>query len=61
MEKRNRQKDAKSGNEILTYMQKVEKMTFTKIYPKSDPSQELPKQKKKSTRRTNKKLISGIK
>jgi hypothetical protein len=43
-------------------MQKFgKKATFTKGYPKSDTSQKLPNQKKKSIETTIKKLKSGIK
>jgi hypothetical protein len=34
MEKRKRQQDAESGNEILTYMQKVGKNDFYQRIPK---------------------------
>jgi hypothetical protein len=62
MEKRKRQRDAESGDEILTYMQKVGKNDFYQRIPKSDPSpQKLPNQKEKSTGTSNKKLRNGIK
>jgi hypothetical protein len=38
MEKRKRQRDAESGGEILTYMQKVGKNDFYQRTFKSDPS-----------------------
>jgi hypothetical protein len=47
MEKKKIQRDANSGNEILTYIQNLEKMTFTKGYQKSDPSQKFTKPKEK--------------
>jgi hypothetical protein len=54
--KEEKKQDAESGNEILTYMQKVGKNDFYQRIPKSDPSKKLPNQKEKSTRTSNKKL-----
>jgi hypothetical protein len=57
MEKRKRQRDAKSGDEILTYMKKVGKNEFYQRIPKSDPyPKQLPNQNEKGTITSSKKL-----
>jgi hypothetical protein len=61
MEKRKIQRDAESGNEILTYMQKVGKNDFYQRIPKNvTHPKKLPNRKKKSTETTNRKLRSEI-
>jgi hypothetical protein len=62
IEKRKIQRDAESGDKILTYMQKVEKNGFYQRVPKSDTSaKKSPNQKENSTEMSNKKLRNGIK